>query len=139
MDNDEYVKSKRQCWQSSYEVPALTQLAKDAYIKTIESIRAKSLLAKLTPDEIATPEIRNKIITESIIAMGQGFSNSALDILCPRYTPSRNVVINDARFFSFDKQTNLVVIRIQHTDTPSFYVDLCFYIDQLERWLGLHD
>jgi hypothetical protein len=45
-------------------------------------------------------------------------------------------VIDGARFQYYDEETKTVVIRVDHSEIPEFWMDIPIKLDQLQKWIG---
>ena len=51
----------------------------------------------------------------------------------------KNCVIEDARYFDYDKNTNTILIKIIQKNIPGFQIEIPINIDHMQRWIKYNE
>ena len=51
----------------------------------------------------------------------------------------KNFILDDARYFDFDKKTNTVLIRIVEKNIPGFRIEIPINMDHIQKWIRYND
>jgi len=52
---------------------------------------------------------------------------------------NKNLTINRARYYDYDKTTNTVVIRVEDTNVPEFWLEIPIDLNHMYKWIKYND